>query len=367
MKIPFMRIDRQFAELRDEALPKIMTVFETGRVLQSPEIEGLERRLAALHALEHCVAVNSGTDALTLAIAGLKLPKGSAVAVPAMTFIASASAIVHNDCRPVFIDVDPETMLMDTRQVIALIQSGAVQAVVVVHLYGQLLELDELAAVAARRGVPIIEDCAQALGATRFGKGPGRHGQVTCLSFDPTKVIGAAGSGGALLTNDAEVAKIGRRLRYHGHAGNRVYDMVGYNWQMDSIQAAVIDVKLNHLDAWQTRRTEIARAFTSEIGERTGIRPIKTLDGNVHNHHKFVLDVERRDALQKHLADRGVQTSVHYSIPLHRQPCFASFSAGVSLPQVERMAERILSLPMYAELTPEEIRYITDAIGDFQG
>ena len=366
MKIPFMRIDRQFAALREEALPKIMTVFETGRVLQSPEIEGLERRLAELHGLEHGVALNSGTDALTLAIAALKLPKGSAVAVPAMTFIASASAIVHNDCRPVFIDVDPETMLMDTRDVIALIRSGAVQALVAVHLYGQLLELDELAEVAARHGVAIIEDCAQALGATRFGKWPGRHGKVTCLSFDPTKVIGAAGSGGALLTNDDEVARIGRRLRYHGHAGNRVYDMVGYNWQMDSIQAAVIDVKLNHLDAWQARRAEIARAFASGIGDRSDIRFMKTLDGNVHNHHKFVLDVKRRDALRKHLADRGVQTSVHYSLPLHRQPCFASFAAGVWLPRVERMAERILSLPMYAELNAEETRYITDAIADYR-
>jgi dTDP-4-amino-4,6-dideoxygalactose transaminase len=367
MQIPFMRIDRQFAALREQMMPKVMTVLETGRVLQSPEIEGLEKRLAKLHQLEHGVAVNSGTDALTLAIAGLKLPKGSAVAVPGMTFIASASAIVHNDCRPVFIDVDPETMLMDTAQVAALIRSGSVQAVVVVHLYGQLLELDELAALAARHGVPIVEDCAQALGATRFGKGPGRHGRVTCLSFDPTKVIGACGSGGALLTNDPEIARIARRLRYHGHAGNRVYDMVGYNWQMDSIQAAIIDVKLDHLASWQDQRARIAETFRKGIAARQDIRPLATLEGNVHNHHKFVIQAERRDALQKHLTERGVQTSIHYNPPLHRQPCFAEFAQGLALPALDRMANRILSLPMYAELSDEETSYIVDAIADFRG
>jgi dTDP-4-amino-4,6-dideoxygalactose transaminase len=365
MKIPFMRIDRQFAALREEAMPKIMAVLETGRVLQSPEIDELEQRLARLHGLEHGVAVNSGTDALTLAIAGLGLPKGSAIAVTAMTFIASASAIVHNGCRPVFVDVDPETMLMDLEQTLDLVRKDAVKAVVAVHLYGQLLDLDELAKVAEARGVPLIEDGAQSLGSTRLGRPPGRHGRATCLSFDPTKVIGACGSGGALLTSDPEIAKVGRRLRYHGHAGNRVYDRIGYNWQMDSIQAAIIGVKLNHLEAWQARRAAIARTFSDGIAGASGIVPVRTLEGNVHNHHKFVMHVERRNELAKHLADRGVQTSVHYSLPLHRQPCFAEYGQGVSLPHVEKAAERILSLPMYAELSDEEVRHIVGAVREF--
>lgn len=365
MKIPFMRIDRQFQELREEVMPPIMSVLETGRVLQSPEIDRLEQRLAALHGLQHGVAVNSGTDALTLAIAGLDLPKGSAVAVTAMTFIASASAIVHNGCRPVFVDVDPSTMLMDENAVADLIRAGKVSAVVAVHLYGQMLDLEALASLADQYGVALIEDSAQALGSTRFGRAPGAHGRVTCLSFDPTKVIGASGSGGALVTNDAKIANVARRLRYHGHAGNRVYDMVGYNWQMDSIQAAILDVKLNHLTEWQARRTAIADAYTSGLEGCPGVARLRMLEGNVHNHHKYVLRVERRDALQKYLAERGVQTSVHYTLPLHKQPCFAAYAGGASLPNVERAADELLSLPIYAELEPEETRYIVDAVREF--
>jgi dTDP-4-amino-4,6-dideoxygalactose transaminase len=215
--------------------------------------------------------------------------------------------------------------------------------------------------------VPIIEDAAQALGSTRFGRAPGGYGRATCLSFDPTKVIGACGSGGALLTNDEAIAGVGRRLRYHGHAGNRVYDRVGYNWQMDSIQAAILGVKLNHWEASQAARTAVAERFSAGISGLSGIRRLRTLDGNVHNHHKFVLRVERRDALAKHLADRGVQTTVHYTLPLHRQPCFAEYAQGVALPHVERAAGELLSLPMYAELEDAEVSHIVAAVREFAG
>jgi dTDP-4-amino-4,6-dideoxygalactose transaminase len=365
VKIPFMRIDRQFAEIKSEVMPKVMHVLETGRVLQSPEIDELERELASLHGLAHAVATNSGTDALTVAIQALELPPGSAIAVPALTFIASASAIVHNRCRPVFIDVDPSTMLMDTEEVVRLVRRGAVQAVVAVHLYGQLLELGEIAKAAAEHGVPVLEDAAQALGSTRFGKPAGGHSRVTCLSFDPTKVIGACGSGGALLTDDPRIAQTARQLRYHGHAGNRVYERVGYNCQMDSVQAAILGVKLTHLTRWQARRSAIAEMYLRGLANSPGVRPLTTLTGNVHNHHKFVLEVPRRDALVAHLAERGVQTAVHYTIPLHRQPCFAEFSAGVSLPRVEKAVGDIVSLPMYAELTDAEVAHVIQATSEF--
>ncbi len=367
MKIPFMRIDRQFATLRAEVMPRVEAILESGRVLQSPDIVKLEQRLAGLHGLSDGVATNSGTDALMFAIAGLGLPPGSRIAVTSMTFIASASAIVHNGCIPVFVNVNPETMLMDAAQTLDLIRARRVTAVVLVHLYGQLLELDEIAREARAHGVKLVEDAAQAIGATRHGKPPGAHADVTCLSFDPTKVVGACGSGGALVTSEKIIADKARLLRYHGHAGNRVYTVPGYNCQMDSLQAAIIDAKLDHVDEWQARRAEIARAFDAGLAGLSGIARVVTLPGNVHNHHKYVLHAERRDELVKHLAERGVQTSIHYSLPLHRQPCFAPFSEGVSLPKVEAAAADIVSLPMYAELTDDEVSHIVGATRSFYG
>jgi len=357
-----MRIDRQFASIREEVTPRVMKVLETGRVLQSEEITTLETRLAALHGRKHGVAVNSGTDALVLAIAGLRLPEGARIGVTSMSFVASASAIVLNRFRPVFIDVDADTMLMRTDQTLDLIRSRAIDALVAVHLYGQMLDLEEIAREARDRGIPIIEDAAQAIGSTRYEKPPGGHGDATCLSFDPTKVIGACGSGGALVTDRDDIARTARLLRYHGHAGNRVYEMPGYNCQMDSLQAAIIDAKLNHMAAWQARRTEIAEKYVAGLRSSSRVRPLRTDAGNVHNHHKFVLHVEDRAGLVRHLDEQGVQTTVHYTLPLHRQPCFSGVSDGASLPAVERAAESILSLPMYAELTDEETDFVVQAV-----
>jgi dTDP-4-amino-4,6-dideoxygalactose transaminase len=365
VKIPFMRIDRQFASIREEVMPRVMKVLETGRVLQSEEISTLETRLAALHGKKHGVATNSGTDALILAISALGLPEGSRIGVTSMSFIASASAIVLSRCRPVFVDVDPETMLMRTDQVLDLVRARRIDALIAVHLYGQMLELEEIAREAAERGVPIVEDAAQAIGSTRHGRPPGAHGEATCLSFDPTKVIGACGSGGAIVTDRDDIARKARMLRYHGHAGNRVYELPGYNCQMDSLQAAIIDAKLEHLGSWQERRTAIAKRYAGGLSATPRVRGLRTEDGNVHNHHKFVLHVEDRAALVRHLEAKGVQTSVHYTLPLHRQPCFAGVTEAVSLPAVERAAETILSLPMYAELTDEEADFVVGAVLEY--
>ncbi len=362
MRIPFMRLDRQFEAIRDELVPDVLRVLESGHVLQSPEVEDLEQRLAALHGCAHCVTVNSGTDALIFAIMALNLREGSRIAVPAMTFVASASAILHARCVPVFVDVDPETMLMDEAQVIDLIHGKEVEAVLAVHLYGQLMPLDGIAAEAARYGIAIIEDAAQAIGATRNGEPAGRWGRVSCLSFDPTKVLGAYGSGGAALTNDADIARRVRRLRYHGHSGNQTYEMPGYNSQMDSIQAAILCAKMDFLESWQTRRSEIAARIRNGLAGLNSIRPLKTLPGNLHNYHKFVLHAEDRPRLVDRLKQHGVDTKVQYPIPLHRQPCFAGLSRPRALPKVEQAAQSILSLPMYAELSDEETDYMVETI-----
>ncbi len=359
MDIPFMRLDRQFASISEAVMPAIFSVLESGRVLQSPEVERLEERLAHMHGLKHCVAVNTGTDALIFAVACLGLPEGSRIAVPAMTFVASASAIVHNRCRPVFVDVDPDTMLMDEAMLLDLIRGREVEAIVAVHLYGQILDLEGVAREAKQQGIALIEDAAQVLGATRFGAPAGAHGDITCLSFDPTKTVNAYGSGGALLTDNDDFAENTRLLRYHGHSGNGIYERPGFNSQMQSLQAAIIDVKLNFTEQWQRRRTEISTRLTQGLRETPGVRLLRTLPGNVHNFHKLVVSLEDRDTVQQHLANRGVQTRIHYPVPMHLQPCFADGSAPISLPRVERAAGSILSFPMYAELTDEEVDYIT--------
>lgn len=359
MTIPFMRLDRQFQSIRDQVTQAVMPVFETGNVLQSKEVSELERRVATLCGLKHAVAVNSGTDALIFALVALDLKPGSRVAVTAMSFVASASAILHAGHRPVFVDVDPATMLMDNTALVALIEKGMVDAVIAVHLYGQLLDLKPVRAATDKRGIPLIEDAAQALGATRHGAPAGSAGVLTCLSFDPTKVIGAYGSGGAVATDDDALAAALRLLRYHGHAGGQRYTRLGFNSQLDSVQAAILGAKLTHLQEWQNRRIAIA-GYYDEAVHTAGMRPMTVLAGNVHNYHKYVLWAENREMLQRHLETRGVQTKVQYPIPLHRQPLFDT--TPVSLPRVEEAADHILSLPIYAELTDAEVDTVCDAL-----
>lgn len=364
MKISFMRLDRQFQSIRDEIMEAVALVFGSGYVLQSKEVTVLEDQLAALHGLKHCVAVNSGTDALTMALAGLSLPQGSKVAITAMSFVASGASILHGGCRPIFIDVDPATMLMDTGVLLDLVDRREVDAVVAVHLYGQLLDLDAVADLAGKRGIPILEDSAQVLGAERNGQPSGRHGRATCLSFDPTKVIGAYGSGGAVLTNDDELASTIRLLRYHGHAGGQRYVRPGFNSQMDSVQAAILSVKLRHIAAWQVRRTEIAMRYATAVKSSGALRTLAVLPGNTHNFHKYVLWAENREQFQRHMGSQGIDTKIQYPIPMHQQPIFSA--PRQVLPKVEKAASHIVSLPMYPELTDTEINRITEAVAAFR-
>jgi dTDP-4-amino-4,6-dideoxygalactose transaminase len=364
MRIRFQRLDRQFASLRAPILQAVLSVLEQGQVLQGPNVEELEARLARLHRVKHAVAVDNGSDAMLIAIAALGLPAGSRVAVPAMTFVASASAIVLNQHRPVFVDVDPATMLMDSSVVLDLVRRRQVDAVIAVHLYGQLADLDELAREARERGIALVEDAAQALGASRHGRPPAAWGDVSSLSFDPTKVVGACGSGGALLTNSDTLAESARLLRYHGHAGAQVYQRLGFNSQMDSLQAAIINVKLDALEQWQDRRRQIAARFTAGLRQAPSVRPLAVLPGNVHNLHKFVVVAEHRDWLQRTLATWGIQTKIHYPVPLHMQPCFSRHVPSGLLPHAERAAQTVLSLPLYPELTDDEVDDIVACVLD---
>jgi dTDP-4-amino-4,6-dideoxygalactose transaminase len=369
MQIPFMRLDRQFANHRQEFMDAVETVFTHGKVLQAQEVADLEALVGDFFAMPHAVAVGSGTDALILAMKALGLKPGGRVAVTSLSFVASASAIVHAGGVPVFVDIEDDYFMAREDVLLDLVTSGKVDGVVAVHLYGQMTELSEIHAEAKKRGVFVIEDAAQALGATRHGVAPGAHSDVTCVSFDPTKVIGAQGSGGLALAREHHIAEHLRRLRYHGHAGQRVYTEIGHNSQLPTVQAAIINAKLGHEEEWRLRRLAIAAAFTETLQRMPNIRPPKVREGNTHIYHKYAMTVKQgRDALALHLKNRGIGSSVHYSLPLNEQPCFAGNHETVGdMSVVKRATEHLLSLPIYPELTDSEVNYICESLKAFQG
>ncbi len=364
MNIPFMRLDRQYAEHKDEFWAAIEPVLIHGRVLQAREVSDLEARVAAFFGLPQAVAVGSGTDALVLALKTLGLKPGGRVAVTDLSFVASASAIVLAGGLPVFVDVEPKYGLAREDVLLDLVQRRAVDGVIAVHLYGQMAELAEIHAEARRQDVFVIEDAAQALGATRHGQAPGQFSDLSCVSFDPTKVIGAHGSGGLVLAHDPAHAEHLRRLRYHGHAGQRVYSEIGNNTQLPTLQAALINMKMNHEEAWRVRRQAIAVEYDRACDENPALAAPLVRPGNTHIFHKYVLRaVKNRDGLAAFLKERGVATSVHYSLPLHEQPCFAGRHDCVGdMAQTRRTVAEILSLPIYPELTDEEVGHIRDAL-----
>ena len=367
MQIPFMRLDRQYADNKEAFLRAVTSVFEHGKVLQGPEVGMLEKRLAALFGMKHAAGVASGTDALVLAMKALNIKAGARVAVTSLSFVASASAIVQAGAFPIFVDIDPVHFCMREDVLLELVRKNKVDGVVAVHLYGQMMELKEVYSEAQARNIFIIEDAAQALGASRNGIGPGVYSDAMCLSFDPTKVVGAHGSGGAVLSNRSDVDARIRLLRYHGHAGNRVYSDIGHNSQLPTVQAALLLEKLNHEAHWRCRREEIAGRYDRTIDAIAGISEPRVRLGNKHNYHKYVMSVANdRDGLAEYLQKRGISTSIHYSMPLHKQPCFVGRheTAGTML-HVEAIVGRILSLPIYPELTDDEISYICSVLHSF--
>jgi dTDP-4-amino-4,6-dideoxygalactose transaminase len=366
MKIPFMRLDRQYSNITDEITSAVETVFSTGRVLQSDEVKKLEQDIASIHNLKYGIAVNSGTDALVIALKVAGLKQGDKVAVTSLSFVASASAIVLAGGIPVFVDID-QYFQADCNQLLALIARKEIDGIVAVHLYGQIMELDELLDKAGKNNIYIIEDAAQAFGATYNGAHPGKSGVATCVSFDPTKVVGAYGSGGMILTDNDDLKDRAVQLRYHGHTGNRIYQNIGHNSQLASVQAAILLVKIKYYKKWEKKRILIAEQYSELLKGISEIETPKVAVGNKHIFHKYVLRVNnKRDELQRYLKDKGIGTSVHYSMPLYKQPCFNSFiNDELEFQHVEHACETILSLPIYPELTNDEVQYIIGTIIEF--
>jgi len=368
--VPLFDISRQHQELDGEIRTAIERVCRSGRFILGPDCTDLEARIAAYTGAKHAIACASGSDALLLALMALDVGLGDEVLLPSYTFFATASAVTRLGGVPVFVDIDPDTCNLDPAQLAAKI-TPRTKAILPVHLYGQCAEMQPIAEIALRHGLPVVEDACQAIGACYHGRAAGTLADIGCFSFYPTKNLGAYGDGGMLTTNDDILADKLRLLRAHGMQPRYYHQVIGINSRLDSIQAAILNVKLTHLDRWTAARQERAARYdawfaAAGLGEPLGL-PVERPDRR-HVWNQYVVRVGdgRRDALRKHLGDRKIGTEIYYPVPLHRQEGFQYLGYGEgSLVETERAAAETLALPIFPELTADEQRTVVDAITEF--
>ena len=355
---------REYDELRDEILATVDRVFRSGRLVLGQEGVKFEREMASYLGVAGGVGVNSGTDAIYIALASLGIKAGDEVITVPNTAVPTVSAIRTLGATPVFVDIRDDDFLMDVGQIEAAI-TPRTKAIIPVHIYGHPADMDAIVAVARRHGVPVLEDACQAHGALYKGRPAGSLGQAACFSFYPSKNLGAYGEAGALVTNDPELAEKARILRDHGSEAKYQHSVIGINGRMEAIQAAVLGVKLPHLQAWNARRRKLAQRYDALLAGIPNCRPIGQEATVESAYHLYVVRVPRRDVVRAALADRGVGTQIHYPIPVHRQPAYAkTFSSVPDLPVTDEITAEILSLPLYPELEEERLGMVASALAE---
>lgn len=364
MNIPFVDLKAQYAPFKDEILSGISRVFESMQLFLGENVQGLEREFAQFCDSPYGIGVSDGTNALHIILRALEIGPGDEVITVSHSFIATTEAILLTGAKPVFVDIDPDTYLMDVSQIEAKI-TPRTKAILPVHLYGQTVDMDPLLEIASRYGLRVVEDCAQAHGAEYKGRKAGTMGDAGGFSFYFSKNLGAYGEGGFITAKDAELATKIRKIRDHGSGTKYHHDMVGLNGRLDEIQAVVLRAKLPHLSQWNEKRREHAAKYGELLQNLPLETPTEKAD-NYHVYHLYVIRVADRDLLQSYLKEQGVFTGIHYPVPIHLQQCIADlgYTEG-SLPVTERITKEILSLPMYAELTDDQISYIVSTIKEF--
>jgi len=367
MPVPLLDLDAQYRPLRDALLAAMTRVADSQRFIMGPEIEALERELAAMLGIRHAVAVSSGTDALLLALMALDVKAGDEVVTPTFSFFATAGAVARVGARPVLVDIDPATFNIDPAQAAAAI-TPKTRAIIPVHLFGLCADLDPLMDVASRAGIPVVEDAAQAIGASYRGRSAGGIGACGCFSFFPSKNLGAFGDAGLLTTNDDALAARARLLRTHGMEPKYYHHVVGGNFRMDALQAAVLRVKAPHLAEWthaRRRNAERYRCLFKDAGLESIVLPPEP-EGYRHIFNQFVIRTPERDALKRHLDQQGIGNEIYYPVPFHLQPCFAhlGYRRG-AFPAAERAADECLAIPIYGELTAEQQQTVVSSIAQF--
>jgi len=363
--VPQMDLAAQYAAIGAEIRTAIDRVMASQQFVLGPEGAALEVEIANLCGVAHGVGVGSGTDALVLALRACGVRAGDEVLLPSFTFVATGSAVSALGAKPVFADIRPETYNIDPAELERRV-TPRTRAIVVVHLYGLPADMDPILAFAKAHRLPVIEDNAQAIGASYKGRPTGSLGDAACLSFYPTKNLGAYGDAGMVVSNSPELSERIRTLRNHGQTAKYFSSEPGWNNRLDEIQAAVLRVKLRHLSNWQRARQANAAEYSRLFREVRGVMPPFVPEGFEHVYHQYTIRIERRDALQQFLSERKIGSTVYYPYPLHLQPLYASLGHKVGdFPHSERAAQEVLSLPMYPELRKDQIARVVEAIADF--
>jgi dTDP-4-amino-4,6-dideoxygalactose transaminase len=385
MHVPLLDLKPQYASLKSEALAAIERVCASQHFILGPEVTQLEKDIAAYSHCKFGIGVSSGTDALLLALMALDIGAGHEVITTPYTFFATAGTIARTGARPSFCDIDPVTFNLDPKAVETFLTrdcevrngalvnratGGILKALMPVHLYGQVTDLEPLVALAHRHGLKVIEDAAQAIGAAdALGHRAGSLGDIGCLSFFPTKNLGAFGDAGMCVTQDAQLAERMTVLRVHGGKPKYYHSLIGGNFRIDELQAAVLNVKLPHLDAWTAARQRNAAFYDGAFAKaRLGgaVRTPRAVTGGRHIYNQYVIRVQDRDRLRQQLGERSVGTEIYYPVPLHLQQCFAYLGHRVGdFPHAEAAALETVALPIYPELIPEQLQYVVDSIARF--
>lgn len=365
MKQPLLDLKAQYETIREEVQEAVLRVCSSQQFILGPEVEELEREVAVHTGVRHAIGVSSGTDALLASLMALEIGPGHEVVTTAYSFFATAGVIARVGARPVLVDIDPDTFNMDPAQVAARM-SPRTRAILPVHLFGRCMDLDPLLELAGREGVAVIEDAAQAFGAADArGRSAGAVGDLGCFSFYPSKNLGAFGDGGMVITDDEELARRLRMLRVHGEEPRYHHRLVGGNFRLDSLQAAVLRVKLKHVRAWGEARRENARRYREHL---PGERLVLPRDCPGHVYNQFVVRSPERDRLRAFLKDQGVGTEIYYPVPLHLQDCLRWLEHRPGdFPRAEEAARCSLALPVYPELTRAQQQYVCEQVRRFCG
>lgn len=368
LAVPLLDLTAQYAPLRENILAAITRVCDSQRFILGPEVDALERELAATLEVEHAVSVSSGTDALLAVLMALGIGPDDEVVTTTYSFFATAGCIARLGATPVFVDVDPVTLNIDPVAVRQAL-SPRTKAIIPVHLFGLSADMDAIGEIGRAAGVPIIEDAAQAIGARYHGRPTGGLGLAGCFSFFPSKNLGAFGDGGLISTNDATLAAELRLLRNHGAEPRYVHARIGGNFRLDALQAAILRVKAPHLPTWtgaRRRNADRYRALFDEFGLTSELELPVEPPGLTHIYNQFVIRTVRRDGLRAHLTSRQIGTEIYYPTPFHRQPCFTHLGRTADrFPVADRAANTSLALPIYAELTEAQQRHVVASIAEY--
>jgi len=366
MQVPLLDLTAQYKTIREEIRSVIDTVCDAQSLILGPHVEGFERNLAAYCQTKHAIGVSSGTDALLIAMMAIDLKPGDEVICPSFTFFATAGSIARVGAKPVFVDIEPRSFNIDVQKIEKAI-TPKTRAIVPVDLFGQMCRIDAINEIAKKHNLVVIEDAAQAIGSKRHGKPACSQVTMGCLSFYPTKNLGAFGDAGAVCTNDDQLAEKLRKLRVHGSGHTYFHEMIGGMFRLAAIQAAVLNVKLKYLDQWHAARRRNAAIYDQVLaGTRVTTPHIEV--GNESIYNQYVVRVQNRDEVKKKLQEKGVGSAIYYPLGLHGQECFAYLGyKDADLPETVKACAEVLALPIYPELEEAQVRYAAETLRDIAG